>query len=184
MSAALRVLAFVVVLLAPAAASAFGHRARAVSSASYYYYPTPWVVPEPMPVYWAAPVFAEPAPCTPAAAPLNYAVPTPAPATTTPPLVAPPAPPSTAPKPAVSETPATRTSYYAGPAGDTVTVSFWNYSDRDQILSVAGERRLLPRGKGVALDVPREFTWQGDGRGVQQERVPDGKTGLEIVLRR
>jgi len=184
MSGLVRSAALAVLVASPLSASAFGHRPRAVTSASYYYYPAPWVVvPEVVPVY--VPVVPAPV-CAPAAPAVNLAVPTPAPPTSSPAPVTP-APPSASPRPGVSETPAPSTSYYAGPGGtesNTCTVVFWNLSGRDVTLTVDGTRRPLPPGKGVTLDLPRRFTWQTENRAPQQEQVASGNVGMEIVIRR
>jgi len=142
-------------------------------------------IPAAIPVY-----VAPPAACVAPAAPGSLAVPLPAPPAATPPPApgsSTPAPPANAPKAGVSES-APSTSYYAGPTSPSgnsaCTVAFWNYSDRDIILTVDGQRWQLPRAKGITLDVPRAFTWRAGDRGAEQEQVPAGSSGMEIVIRR
>jgi hypothetical protein len=180
----MRWLALLVLVMTPMTASAW-LRQRPMVTAAYYYFPAPVLaVPTAVPVY-----VAPPAVCVPPPVPGNLAVPIPAPpAATPPPAPGPsPAPPTNAPKAGVSESGAS-TSYYAGsasPAAAAVcTVAFWNYSDRNIILTVDGQRWQLPRNKGITLDLPRAFTWQTDGRGAEQEQVPAGSSGMEIVIRR
>jgi hypothetical protein len=66
---------------------------------------------------------------------------------------------------------------------DRCQVGFWNVTGRDLTLTVAGERRRLPRGRSVTLNLGRRFDWQVDGGTVHSERVPAERATLEIVLR-
>jgi hypothetical protein len=70
------------------------------------------------------------------------------------------------------------------PAGDRPLVSFWNLSDRDLTLKVAGQMYVVPRGGRERLRLDRHFAWQVEGREERNEEVADGGAGLEIVLRR
>jgi hypothetical protein len=70
------------------------------------------------------------------------------------------------------------------PSGDRRTVSFWNLSGRDVILTVAGQTWTVPRGGRARLDLERRFTWQLAGRESRHEDVPATSDGLEIVIRR
>jgi hypothetical protein len=63
-------------------------------------------------------------------------------------------------------------------------VSFWNLTDRDLSLRVDGQTRLLPRGRNVPMTLPREFTWQLDGREPKPETLGRDDAALEIVIRR
>lgn len=173
------ILALLVVLF-PLAASArgWGHRRSAVTS--YYYYPMPAT-------YYYAPsvpvIYAPPAPAIIApASPPVYAVPSPAPALSAPPTAAPPtpAPGVTESRSSSGETPAAS----PAPAAGLVTVAFWNRSDRDEWVRIAGEWRFLRQGRGLTLDLPRDFAWQVQGRNTQQERIPTEKSALQIAIRR
>jgi hypothetical protein len=70
------------------------------------------------------------------------------------------------------------------PAGERCSVAFWNLSDRDMMLKVAGQTRPLPRGKSVSMELGRKFSWQVDERQPQEESVAVNDPGLEIVIRR
>ena len=157
------------------------------TAAYYYYYPMPLLTVPAVPA--VAPVYVPPpADCAQPAAPGTYAVPLPAPAAATPPPMPPasdstsPTPPATAPRPGVSES-APSTSFYAGPTAATCTVAFWNHSDKDVTLTVEGQRRGLPRSKGLTLDLPRAFAWNTDGRDGGREQVSSGDS-MVIVIRR
>jgi hypothetical protein len=183
MSATRPVLVVALVLALPLTAAAWGHRPR--TTAAYYYYP--YAVPAPPAVFaQPAPVVAVPAPVVPApavSAPAPvFAVPAPAPACPTlPPM------PSAAPVPGVNEsrsnyTPAVTTS--AKLANGAVRVSFWNHSTQDLTLRIDGETRSLGRGRGLTLELPRQFVWQIDGREAETERVPASEPGVEILIHR
>jgi hypothetical protein len=75
------------------------------------------------------------------------------------------------------------TTHEAKKPADRCTVSFWNQGDRDLTLRIEGQARVLARGRGLTLDLPREFVWQTDGRPAQTERIPAGETNREIPLR-
>jgi hypothetical protein len=179
MSAKARATAVLLVLILPLTASAFGFRSRPETTTYYSYYPAPVVWVAAYPVYCVPVVVAVPAP-----PPRVYAAPTAAPPLANPP----PAPPM---PPAVGEQ---RTSYYdayavAGREGQPVdgercSVGFWNSTDRDLVLRVAGQVRALPRGRGVTLVLPRDFVWQLDSRDPQVERVQAKESAVEIVIRR
>ena len=115
--------------------------------------------------------------------PPNYATPTPAPPSPTGPA----APPKPAPK--VSET----RSFYDAPApaagqsrisGESVTVGFWNLSDHDVTVIMNDQRYFLPPRQSVKVNVGRQFTWRVEGRDPERERIPDGASAAEIVIRR
>jgi hypothetical protein len=119
-----------------------------------------------------------------------YAVPKPAPpspmqTTDEPPLA----------KPGVKRAPAVSESRSSGwqaadlqpDAGTAVKellpVGFWNVSNRDVVLTVAGRARVLPANHSITLQVEREFSWQLDQQPAQQGRVPAGKSSLQLVIR-
>jgi len=95
--------------------------------------------------------------------------------------------------PKVTEGGTTRSGYFdayplatppAKPAApDRVAVGFWNLSDRDVTVLVAGQNHTIQRGRSLKVEVPREFTWQVAGREPETRRVPAADGGLEIVLR-
>jgi hypothetical protein len=113
----------------------------------------------------------------------NYATPTPAPPSPTGPAA------PTKPVPKVSET---RSFYDAtAPAGEqsrtsgeSLPVGFWNLSDHDVTLIVNDQRYFLPPRQSVKVNIGRQFAWRVDGRELERERIPDGVSALEIVIRR
>jgi hypothetical protein len=201
----LAVAAVVLVLAFPVAALAWGrwHRNEPVAA---NYYPVPVAVAPAVPVFTPPPVVspvlvAPPAPVCP-----PFAVPGVAPPSGSqePPLAGPPPapgptehpagpPPDRAsgygPGPAVAESHLYDVYPVASgnrprPAGDRAAVTFRNLSGRDVALEVDGQKRSLPNGQWLRLELGRTFAWQVDGRPAQTERLPDGETGLEVVLRR
>jgi hypothetical protein len=69
--------------------------------------------------------------------------------------------------------------------GGRFTVDFWNLTDRDLVLRIeGGPPQVLPRGKNVPVAVPRQFTWQVQGRETQTRSVDRGESALQIVIRR
>jgi len=68
------------------------------------------------------------------------------------------------------------------------SLSFWIVTAtptvRDLKLRVDGETRTRAAGRGLTLEMPREFTWQVDERTPENERVPTNEAGVEIVIRR
>jgi hypothetical protein len=115
--------------------------------------------------------------------PPNYAAPTPAPPSPTGPAA------PTKPAPKVSET----RSFYdaAAPAaepsrtgGESLAVGFWNLSDHDVTVIVNDQRYFLPPRQSVKVNVGRQFTWRVEGRDLERERIPDGVSAAEIVIRR
>ena len=71
---------------------------------------------------------------------------------------------------------------YATATNDRCRVGFWNITGRDVIILVDGQSRSLARNQNMTLELARVFSWQIDGR-QQAERVPDGQTTYDIVLR-
>jgi len=63
-------------------------------------------------------------------------------------------------------------------------VGFWNLTDRDLTVKVDGQPHALARGRGLTLTLGRQFVWQVDQRAPTNERIPEDKTTLEIVIRR
>ena len=68
-------------------------------------------------------------------------------------------------------------------AANQVPVAFWNRSGRTVTLRIDGQSRVLAPGKGLTLDLPREFVWQSDGRESRTERVSADAPAYEIVIR-
>jgi hypothetical protein len=132
--------------------------------------------------------------------PRIFATPVPAPASTPPgtsppsanpaPAQPTPAQPSPAPpKSGVNEAQSFYDAYAAEPRGgvkkyDLVSVGFWNNTSRAVVLRVQGQVQTLPAGRGVTLDLPRQFVWQVDGREAQVLSLPAAQAGTDIVLRR
>jgi hypothetical protein len=69
------------------------------------------------------------------------------------------------------------------PIDDRCAISFWNRSERDVTLRIEGRTRLLRRGRGLTVDLPRQFVWQQGNQVPQTLRVPAGTTTREIVIR-
>jgi hypothetical protein len=67
---------------------------------------------------------------------------------------------------------------------DRCSVGFWNLTDRDLTVSVAGQDHIVLRGKTLKLQTGRQFAWRLDGHEPQNENVPMENAGVEIVLRR
>src|SRR5207248_1397280 len=63
------------------------------------------------------------------------------------------------------------------------SVGFWNLTNRDISVKVAGSSHALPSRKNLTLDVERQFAWQVEGRNAETVQVPDSESGLEIVIR-
>jgi hypothetical protein len=189
--------------------TAWGHELGLVQSpvAVSYYYPvsvqylpaaayavSAVCVPSALPAYPVIPVVPAPAPI--------YAPPTPAPPSAARPTTSeippatpsPPAKPSAAP-PSGSPGFGESTSFFdaysvaswkpAPSGGERCTVDFWNLTDRDLILRInGGPAQILPRGKNVPVAVPRQFTWELQGRESQTTRIEGGDSALQIVIRR
>jgi hypothetical protein len=158
---------------------------------AYSAYPACWEPP--LPVYIPAP---QPSGPIPTYAPPTASPPSAGPSTPEPPLAVPPAPaqPSAAP-PGRSSGFGESTSFYdaysvasptmAIPGGERFTVDFWNLTARDLVLRIeGGPPQVLPRGKNVPVAVPRQFTWQVQGRETQTGSVDRGESALQIVIRR
>jgi hypothetical protein len=94
------------------------------------------------------------------------------------------------PKAAVSESPSYYDSYAVAPrrgqtvTGDRCSLNLWNLSNQQLSVKVDGQTKIVARGKNVALEVPREFVWQVEGRAAQTERIAAGEWSLMIVIRR
>jgi hypothetical protein len=202
MPAWLRVVTVALVLVFPLDSSGHWGRKRVATVAGYFYaVPTPvatyyYAVPAPVVVayraYYVVPTLPSPVCLPPPASPpvvaqqSTYATPTPAPPSGAP----------VRPFPTTKEPPRVSDSRYP-PNGngsapyvaekrntDQVRVGFWNLSDRDVILRVNGQSWSLPRDKSVTLTLDRRFAWQLAGSDPQTERVPAGKSSLEILIRR
>ncbi len=152
--------------------------------ACYYVVPVVCVVPA-RPLGIAPPV--------PATMPLLLATPTPAgPSSTAEPPLAPggksSAPPAPG-QPGIREaryydTYAVAPSTSSKPSGDHCSVGFWNLTNRDISVKVAGRNHVVPSRKNLTLDLERQFAWQVEGRNAETAQVPDSESGLEIVIRK
>jgi hypothetical protein len=90
------------------------------------------------------------------------------------------------PRPRVDEVPATpRTAAQATnkPIDDQCAITFWNRGDRDVTVRIEGRARLLRRGRGLTLDLPRQFVWQQGDQAPQTVQVSTGETRREIAIR-
>lgn len=175
----------VLLLLVSVPASANWWRRAAPVTVSAYYYPPVVVWSPSYPVVCPPVVTAVPAPT---AAPPVHATPVPAPASPAPirPI---PAPQPTPPPAGVRESQSYYDAYAAStaasaPASSTCAVGFWNSTARPVTLRVAGQVYTLAAGRGVMVDLPRQFAWQIDGRESQTTRVPADQVGVDIVIRR
>jgi hypothetical protein len=155
-------------------------------SAPSYYYPAPVV---PYYYYAPAPLYVGPGPYCPGSAvqPMpNYAKPTPAPPSQT---MEPPLGKSGATLPTVIESRAaaandTTPMKPADPGvKDLCKVGFWNVSGADVKLIVNGKTHVIPRNRSLTLTLSRQFSYQVNAQMPQTARVPDDKTGHEIVIR-
>jgi hypothetical protein len=68
-------------------------------------------------------------------------------------------------------------------AEDLYRVGFWNLTGRDVTVKAGGQIHHLPRGRAVTVHLGRQFVWQLDEHVPQQERIPEDKGTLEIVIR-
>ncbi len=192
-------ISFAVLLTASSARANFGmfYRPVPVQTRSYYYLVPVVVTQVPMP-YVAAPC-PEPIFVPPTVPNAEAAVPN-APPQSAPPSTGPLRPtPSTKPlsspgvKDESSKSAKVATSYYESyPTANAkpsrtrgqYVVTFWNLSGTCLSLRVAGQVRELNQGQSLALDLSREFEWRVEGREAQSGRVPDGETGLTLLIRR
>ena len=192
-----------VILSTPLAARGHGYGLAPLTVAYYYPGPVEYV---PVIAYMVSPVCVPPQPVYPAAPAVSgpnrtYAPPTPAPPSAGPatsefPSAAPPPPakPSAAPpgsSPGFGESTSFYDSYSVAsakmdrPAAERCTVDFWNLTDRDLLLRIdGGPAQVLPRGKTLPVSVPRQFTWEVQGRQSQPTRIDLGESALQIVIRR
>jgi hypothetical protein len=67
---------------------------------------------------------------------------------------------------------------------EPVTVGFWNLSDHDVTLIVNHQSYFLAPRQSARINVGRQFRWRVEGRDAERERIPDGLSGAEVVIRR
>jgi len=146
----------------------FGYRSHYWAPVRVVYYPAV-VVPTCYPVTAPAPAQIMPY-ATPKAAPPSQQE------TSEPPLGS-----SGSSKPKITES-RSQGGKYATATNDRCRVGFWNITSRDVIILVDGQSRSLARNQNMTLELARVFSWQIDGR-QRAERVPDGQTTYDIVLR-
>jgi hypothetical protein len=70
------------------------------------------------------------------------------------------------------------------PTAKTRGVTFVNKSARDILLTVDGQTTKLPSKTVLAVDLPAAFKWQIGGEAERSEQVPDGSSGLDVVIRK
>jgi hypothetical protein len=63
-------------------------------------------------------------------------------------------------------------------------VSFVNKSGRDILLTVDGQTTTLPSKTVLKVDLPAAFKWQIGGEKERSETVPDGSSGVDVVIRK
>ncbi len=191
-------LVMVAVLSVPQSASAFGWRAWRTAYYSYYY-PVPVVAYSP--VVFCVPAYTATVIAPVAAAPRSLAQPIPAPPSRAPATPRTQEPPLSAPAtPGISESrkvpgATEELSYFNAYAlavtdagsliADRCRVSFWNLTDRPLTVKVADQSYVVQRNsQSMPMELSRQFVWRVDGREPQQERLPEGESGLVIVIRR
>jgi hypothetical protein len=171
-----------------------------------YYYPVPAqyvpvityavsavCVPLALPVYSVAPAvpapertYAPPTPAPPSAGPITSEIPPATPSPSAKPSAAPPgSPPGFGESTSFFDAYSVASPKTAPSGGERCSVDFWNLTDRDLLLRInGGPAQTLPRGKSVPVAVPRQFTWQVQGRETQTTGVERGESALQIVIRR
>ncbi len=184
----------VFVLIVPTAVG-FGGRSsggQVKPSASYYVpysYPFAYYYVQPIPYYCppSAPQIV-PVPDAP-----DRPIPAPPRQTSEPPLNQPPppvpAPPMKATGPLQSPIIITTRSVGAFTSGSTpipkdrCRVGFWNLSGRDVTLTIDNRAMTLAKDRALTIDLDRQFAWQADQQPQHVERIPEGQTTHEIVIR-
>jgi len=68
--------------------------------------------------------------------------------------------------------------------GVTCAIGFWNNTGRPVRLNVQGQGHELAPGRGLTLDLPRQFVWQVDNRPPRAENLAAAAPALDIVIRR
>jgi hypothetical protein len=68
--------------------------------------------------------------------------------------------------------------------GERCSIEFFNLTDKDLAMKIDGQPRTLARGRSLSLDLARRFTWQIEGRDVNQENIAMGEAAMQIVIRR
>jgi len=62
-------------------------------------------------------------------------------------------------------------------------VGFFNHTDRDLELTIAGQAVKLPKKSYLNAELPAKFTWKAAGNDAQTATVPDGAAGLDVVFK-
>lgn len=70
------------------------------------------------------------------------------------------------------------------PSGVKRGVSFVNKSARDILLTVDGQTTTLPSKTVLKVDLPAAFKWQIGGEPERTQTVPDGSSGVDVVIRK
>jgi hypothetical protein len=64
------------------------------------------------------------------------------------------------------------------------SVSFWNLTDRQLKVRVAGRSHVVPARQRLMLEVERRFAWEVEGYPPQTQQVEAAHAGAAIVIRR
>jgi hypothetical protein len=68
-------------------------------------------------------------------------------------------------------------------AKDRCRVGFWNLSGRDVTLMIDGKSWKLAKDRAITVDLERQFAWQVEGQPQHVERVGEGQSAYEVVIR-
>lgn len=63
-------------------------------------------------------------------------------------------------------------------------VGFYNQTNREVLLTVEGESVKLPSKHTITAEVPATFTWKLDRGDARSTTVPDGASGVEVLIRK
>jgi hypothetical protein len=63
-------------------------------------------------------------------------------------------------------------------------VSFWNLTDRQVTVRVAGRSHVVPARQRLMLELERRFDWEVEGYPPQTQQVEAAHAGQAIVIRR
>ena len=64
------------------------------------------------------------------------------------------------------------------------SVSFWNLTDRQLKVRVAGRSHVVPARGRLMLELERRFVWEAEGYPPQTQQVETAHAGAAIVIRR
>ncbi len=66
---------------------------------------------------------------------------------------------------------------------DRCRVGFWNLSGHDVTLTIDNRTMMLAKDRALTIDLDRQFAWQADQQPQHVERIVDGQSTHEIVIR-